>query len=360
MPGCHSCSSSSESTSRRKVSGIAKRVIAAGVVLLGMGALLVAQSGKKTDSGSKMIDAAKAFQSTLSKAELKKASFSYDDEERLNWHFIPRVRKGLPLKELEGAPLKAAQRLIASGLSEVGYDQAINVMSLEELLFLLEGGDRATRRDKRDPLKYYISLFGTPGSSGTWGWRVEGHHLSLNYSITDGELVASTPEFFGANPGTVEAGPGRRIRVLGTEEDLARQILKSCTPAQQKVAWLDKEAPDDLRGGGVAQPETTAPVGLKYADMSADQKKLMNELLTEYLQNMPADVERLRRAKINKAGLKNVHFAWWGSENLNERHYYRVQGSTFIIEYNNTQNSANHVHSIWRDMAGDFNVSLKK
>ncbi|MEO2030614.1 MAG: DUF3500 domain-containing protein, partial [Planctomycetaceae bacterium] len=233
MSSCHSCSSPSESTGRRTRSGIAKRVVAAGLVLCGMGALLVAQSGKKADSGSKMIEAAKAFQSTLSKSEMKKASFAYNDKERLNWHFIPRVRKGLPLKELEGAALKSAHRLIASGLSEVGYDQAINVMSLEELLFLLEGGDRATRRDKRDPQKYYISLFGKPGPSGTWGWRVEGHHLSLNYSITDGKLVSTTPEFFGANPGTVNAGPGRRIRVLGTEEDLARQILKSCTAAQQ-------------------------------------------------------------------------------------------------------------------------------
>ncbi|MFP6770259.1 MAG: DUF3500 domain-containing protein, partial [Planctomycetaceae bacterium] len=180
----------------------------------------------------------------------------------------------------------------------------------------------------------------------------------LNYTITDGQLLATTPEFFGANPGTIDAGPGRRIRVLGPEEDVARSILANCSAGQQKVVWRSKQAPDDLRGGGVAQPDTTEPVGLPVSKMNPVQKKLMQTLLTEYLRNMPGDVERQRRTEINKAGLENIYFAWWGSEKLNQRHYYRVQGPTFLIEYNNTQNSANHVHSIWRNLAGDFNVPI--
>jgi len=324
-----------------------------------MVALLTANQTTEPPSGLGMSKAAQQFLKSLSDDQRKQATFGYDDKERVNWHFIPRERKGLPLKSLEGAPLKAAMALIRSGVSEAGYDQTLNVMSLEEILYLLEGGDRTERREKRDPQKYYLSVFGTPAESGVWGWRLEGHHVSLNYTVKDGQCVASTPEFFGANPGTVDAGVGRQIRVLGAEEDIARQILKLCSPEQQKACWLDKAAPDDLRGGGVAQPETTAPVGLSADKMSDDQKKLLAELLNEYLKNMPADVVRERRARIEKAGIDKIHFAWWGDSEQHKRHYYRVQGPTFIIEYNNTQNNANHVHSMWRDMAGDFAIPLK-
>ncbi len=338
-----------------------RKLIVATSVIAVMGTLLSAKLQQRKSSGLEMTKAAQAFLKTLTPEQRKQAEIDYDDPDRLNWHFIPKpTRPGVQIKHLEGEALKAAHTLFRSGMSEPGYDQALNVMSLEEILFLLEGGNREERRAKRDPLKYFISIFGKPSLKGTWGWRIEGHHLSLNYTITDGKVVASTPEFFGANPGTVDTGPGRQIRVLGAEEDLARQILKLCDAKQQKIAWRDKKAPDDLRGGGVAQPETTPSVGLPVSQMSSDQKKLMRSLLSEYLKNMPADVVRERRNAINKAGIENIHFAWWGSSEQNERHYYRVQGPTFLIEYNNTQNSANHVHSIWRKMSGDFNVSIKK
>jgi Protein of unknown function (DUF3500) len=337
-----------------------RRLLLSGLVMAAMGVLLWAGSGGQTPaSGAKMAEAAKEYLAALSDDQREQTTFKYDDPERLNWHFIPRERKGLPLKALEGESLQAAQQLIASGLSQSGYEQSLNVMSLEELLYLLEGGDRATRRSRRDPQNYYISVFGEPAGSGTWGWRVEGHHLSLNYSIEDGEVVASTPEFFGANPARVDAGPERAIRVLAAEEDLARQLFKLCTPEQQKVAWIDRNAPDDLRGGGEPQPPSTDPVGLPVSKMSDDQKKLLQALLSEYLKNMPADVEQDRRERINSAGLDKIYFAWWGSAEPNERHAYRVQGPAFLIEYNNTQNNANHLHTNWRDPAGDFNVPVK-
>lgn len=305
-----------------------RKVFTACFVVCAMGTLLVANARKEQSSGSVMAEAATKFLHTLTEAERDKATFEFNDEERLNWHFIPRERKGLPLRELEKKTLKVAQNLIASGLSEAGYDQTVKVMSLEEVLFLTEDGDREKRRERRDPKKYYLSLFGTPSNTGTWGWRVEGHHLSLNFTITDGQVVSSTPEFFGANPGSINAGPGRSIRVLGPEEDIARQILKLCSREQQKVAWLSKEAPDDLRGGGVAQPilDDAGPVGLVASKMSKDQKSLLKQLLTEYLQNMPADVEQQRRKEINAAGQDNLYFSWWGSSERDERHYYRVQG----------------------------------
>jgi hypothetical protein len=316
-------------------------VVSLSVVLM-LGALLTANFQKQPAPAAAMAEAANAFSTTLTDAQRDLASFSFDDAERLNWHYIPRERKGLPIRDLEGDALKTGLALLRSGLSEVGYDQALNVMSLEELLYLLEGGTRKERRSKRDPKKYYISIFGKPGNKGSWAWRIEGHHLSLNYTIVDGELVSTTPEFFGANPGFVDAGPGREIRVLGAEEDIARQILKQCTPDQVKKCWLSKDAPDDIRSRGTTQPDTSAAVGLAVKDMSADQKKLMSDLLTEYLQNMPADVASERRKQINEGGKNNIHFAWWGDS-----------------EYNNTQNSANHVHAIWRNIDGDFNLPAK-
>lgn len=336
------------------------RPIAASLtVIAAMGALLSANLQQQPASGEHMAKAANAFLATLSDSQRDLATFEFSDEERLNWHYIPRERKGLAVRALEGAPLKTGLALLRTGLSEAGYDQALNVMSLEEVLYLLEGGKREERRDKRDPKKYYFSVFGTPGSTGSWGWRFEGHHLSLNYTIIDGELVSSTPEFFGANPGFIDAGPGREIRVLGAEEDLARQILKQCSPGQTKKCWLSKEAPDDIRSRGTQQPDTSAPVGLPVSEMTAGQKELMAELLTEYLQNMPADVQSERRERINAAGRENIYFAWWGDSERNKRHHYRVQGPTFLIEYNNTQNSANHVHAIWRNIDGDFNLPAK-
>ncbi|HUG90641.1 MAG TPA: DUF3500 domain-containing protein [Planctomycetaceae bacterium] len=338
-----------------------RRLLLSTLVIAAIGVLLWAGAGDEPPpSGAKMAEAARAYLDKLSDSQRDTTTFGYDDPERLNWHFIPRERKGLPLKELEGEPLQAARRLIASGLSQSGFEQALNVMSLEEVLYLLEGGDRQTRRLRRDPQNYYLSVFGEPGQSGTWGWRLEGHHLSLNYSINDGKVVASTPEFFGANPARVDAGPERAIRVLAPEEDLARQLFKLCTPDQQERAWIDRQAPDDLRGGGEPQPPATDPVGLPVSKMSDDQKKLLQALLSEYLRNMPPDVEQDRRGRINSAGLDKIFFAWWGSSEPNERHAYRVQGPTFLIEYNNTQNNANHLHTNWRDPAGDFNVPVKK
>lgn len=337
-----------------------KPIIAASCLVISVSALVGARLQQKKPSSSKMAVVASAFLGTLTDDQKATATFKFTDEERLNWHFIPRERKGLPVKDLEGASLKAAHQLLATGLSSAGYDQTLNIMSLEELLFLLEKGDRETRREKRDPQKYYFSIFGAPSETGTWGWRVEGHHLSLNYTIKDGKLVSTTPEFFGANPGTVDAGLKRQIRVLGPEEDIARQILKLCSPDTEKLMWLDHKAPKDLRGGGVAQVETTAPVGLPFSKMTSDQQKLVHELLNEYLKNMPADVETERRARINAGGMDSIHFAWWGEADLNQPHYYRLQGPSFLVEYNNVQNNANHVHSYWRNAAGDFDVPVNK
>ena len=178
--------------------------------------------------------------------------------------------------------------------------------------------------------------------------------------IKDGVIVSSTPEFFGANPGLIDGGPKRSLRVLGKREDLARDILKSCTEAQQKQMWIAKVAPDDIRGAGEAQPVVTEAVGLRYAEMSPEQQKLLRELIAEYVSAMPVQVVRDRMKAIEKSGMDDVRIGWWGESERNQRHHYVVQGESFIIEYNNTQNEANHVHAMWRNIGGDFDLPAKK
>ncbi|WP_077023392.1 DUF3500 domain-containing protein [Fuerstiella marisgermanici] len=306
--------------------------------------------------GAAMAQSAARFLETLDYSQKLQATFSYEDPERINWHFIPRERKGVGLWDLKGAAFDSANALVASGLTAAGYQTVLQVRSLEEVLYLFEGGDEAERRTKRHPHKYYISIFGNPAGKSVWGWRFEGHHLSLNFSIKNGKIISSTPEFIGANPGQIDAGPGRILRVLGKREDVARQLLKAAPDDQQSKLWLSKEAPNDIRGGGIAQPVVDDAKGVRYADMTPEQQKLLKDLLAEYLTAMPATVVKQRMQQINKGGMDDVHFAWWGGSELNEPHHYVVQGPTFIIEYNNTQNSANHVHAIWRNLAGDFNL----
>jgi hypothetical protein len=261
---------------------------------------------------------------------------------------------------LNGEPRQAAEHLVKAGLSAAGHAKVLQVRSLEEVLYLFEGGEEDYRRNRRHPHKYHITVFGTPAATGLWGWRFEGHHLSLNFSIQDGIVVSSTPEMFGANPALIDAGPGRQLRILAGREDIARQILKACNDDQKKKMWISETAPDDIRGGGVAQPVIDSAVGLRYAEMSPEQQKLFKDLLGEYLSAMPAQVVRDRMKAIEKSGMDDIRMGWWGESELNKRHHYVIQGASFIIEYNNTQNDANHVHAIWRSVGGDFNLPTAK
>ncbi len=305
--------------------------------------------------GISMAVAATKLAELLPAALKQKMMYGYDDPERLNWHFIPRDRNGIVLWDLEGASRKAADELVKSGLSAAGYAKTLQVRSLEEVLYLFEGAKKSTAGIVGIRISI-ISRFGTPGPTGKWGWRFEGHHLSLNFMIQDGVVVSSTPEFFGANPGLIDGGPKRSLRVLGKREDLARDILKACTAAQSQQMWIAKEAPDDIRGAGEAQPVVTEAVGLRYADMSAEQQKLLRELIAEYVTAMPVQVVRDRMKAIEKSGMDDIRIGWWGESERNQRHHYVVQGASFIIEYNNTQNEANHVHAMWRNIDGDFNL----
>ncbi|MFO1499245.1 MAG: DUF3500 domain-containing protein [Verrucomicrobiota bacterium] len=298
-------------------------------------------------------DAATRFLVSLSPEQKAKVSFNFDEDERKNWHFIPRPRKGLPLKELTPAQRHLASGLLATGLSQRGYVKATTIMSLEDILKELEQG----KGPVRDPELYFLSIFGTPGPQKTWGWRLEGHHLSLNFTIS-GDQVEAAPTFFGSNPAEVRTGPRQGLRVLAAEEDLARALVQALDADQRKVAIYTNTAPADVITGADRKARLLNPEGLSATRMTSAQTNMLWAVVREYVYRTRPDVADKDLQQIVSAGLDKVSFAWAGSIERGEPHYYRVQGPTFLLEYDNTQNNANHVHASWRDLPGDFGEDL--
>jgi hypothetical protein len=280
--------------------------------------------------------------------------YGFDAPERLDWHFIPRPRKGLPIKEMSSEQRALAFGLIQSGTAAAGYLKATTIMSLEAVLKELEQG----RGPTRDPELYFVTVFGTPSNRGKWGWRVEGHHLSLNFVLEDGEIVAATPAFFGSNPAEVRQGPRQGLRTLADREERALRLLQALDEGQRKTAAFGERAPGDIRAANTPQPPTDPAVGVAYADLTKDQRSMLRALVESYAQDMPEDVSRAWLGGIRDAGFDAIKFAWAGPADRGQPHAYRVQGPTFLIEFNNTQNGANHIHSVWRNMLGDFGIPM--
>ncbi len=302
-----------------------------------------------------MADAAQNFLKALNAEQKTKAQMEMQDTERKNWHFVPRPRKGLAIKEMTQAQRLLAHALLVSGLSHHGYQKAVSIMSLEEILAVIEQG----RGPVRDAELYYVTIFGEPGSPQGWGWRFEGHHLALNFTAAKDEVISMTPSFFGSNPGEVRTGSRAGLRILRDEEELGRALVKSLSEDQRKVAIIQPEAPRDVINVP-GRNEFTNPEGLSQSQMNPEQKAGLEKLIREYLNRYRLEVAADDWAKIEKAGLDKVTFAWAGGLEPGQGHYYRVQGPTFVMEYDNTQNSANHVHSLWRDLTNDFGEDLLK
>jgi hypothetical protein len=298
-----------------------------------------------------MAAAAKTFLAALNDDQRSKASFAFDSDERDNWHFVPRERKGLTLKEMIPAQRALVFSLLNSGMSQRGFSQATTIMSLEQVLQEMEG---PSRRFPRDAELYHVSIFGTPDAKGTWGWRVEGHHLSVNFTVVDGKVAAGTPSFMGTNPAEIRKGPRAGLRVLAGEEDVARELVNSLNEKQKAVAVIDTKAPDDIATLDLRKVEPSKPAGITLGSLSSAQRDIAVRLIRTYVERLRGEVAASDFAKIQKAGLDKVSFAWAGSLEKGQRHYYRVQGPTFLLEYDNTQNDANHVHAVWRNYAGDF------
>jgi len=301
-----------------------------------------------------MAEAASAFFASLGPDQQARGWFPLESPERLNWDYRPGERFGLSLKELSSAQRQLAYVLLASGLSRRGYSRAMAIMALESVLRRLEGRQG---RHLRDSYLYYLTLFGFPGPH--WGWRLDGHHLSVNFLIVGGNRVAPTPNFFGVNPGRVPEGMALAgLRVLAAEEDLARRLLNSLEAGRRNRAVIAPAAPGDIVTGTARRVRLEAPEGLSFAAMSKDQQRFFQDLVVEYTSRMPPDVAESQLHRIDQEGWGYLHFAWAGAAEPGQPHYYRVHGPSFLVEYDNTQNQANHIHTVWRDLQDDWGDDL--
>jgi len=308
----------------------------------------------KVQAGRAMVESANRFLASLSPELRAKAQFKFDDAERLNWHFIPRTRNGLPFKEMTEAQRELARTLLKAGVQASVYAKANTIMGLEPVLKEIEQG----KGPVRDSELYFVSVFGEPSTTGVWGWRFEGHHIALNFTCVKGTMIATSPSFLGANPALVKQGPQKGTRALAREEDLGRALLQSLDEKQKTVALFENVALKDIVTMNSVKADPLNPKGVPSAGMTSIQRKKLEELLGEYLLRMPDDVAEEKRQKVKAAGLDKLYFGWAGGPAVGDPHYYRVQGPTFLIEYDNTQNDANHIHSVWRDFEGDFGRDL--
>lgn len=307
------------------------------------------------DPAADMADAATRFLSSLSDDQRARTTFAWEDDERLNWHFIPKERKGIQLRELGVAQQHLAHGLLGSALSQRGYLKATTIMSLEQILQEMEGPNR---RFPRDPGMYHVSVFGKPGPTGTWGWRFEGHHLSFNFTIVDGKVAAGTPTFMGTNPAEVRQGSRAGLRTLAAEEDLGRELVTGLPEKLRAKAIIDSKAPDDILTVADRKAKLEDTRGITFGEMPKPQRELAIRLVQEYVGRLRGELAEADFARIRKAGLDKIRFAWAGSLKKGDRHYYRILGPTFLLEYDNTQNDANHVHAVWRDFTNDFGLDV--
>ena len=309
--------------------------------------------GAQTAS-SPMIDAARSFLATLTAEQKSKALLPFNSEERFHWFYTPVSRKGIPFKELNDAQRQAGLAVLRAGLSEKGYSKAETIRKLEDVLRELEHDDGSTR----NPDLYFFTFFGEPSATGSWGWRYEGHHCSQNWTVVNGKLIGSSPQFFGANPAEVHEGPMKGTRVLSTEEDLGRSLVKSLSGGQRTEGILSTSAPGDILTTNQRKAAIQADKGIAYSMLNKDQQGNLLALIEEYLSAQPKAEAQRRLDKIRQAGFDQIKFAWMGGMEKGQGHYYRVQGSTFLIEYDNTQNDANHIHCVWREFNGDWGADL--
>ncbi len=326
--------------------------VAAVVVTTLMGGAMLASQR----SAAAMAAAAGQFLDSLTPEQRARAAFAFNSDDRLRWHFIPNEmfpRKGLMLKDMSEAQRALAESLLKTGLSSRGFVKVKTIIELEDTLKVMEAGGKFARNKE----EYLFSVFGAPGPKGAWGWRVEGHHVSIRFTINDGSVgspVASSPMFLGTNPAETREGQFAGRRPLHEEEDRARRLVQALSPDQLRGAVINTVAPTDIltmnKNGITPLPDE----GILYSALQPAQQEMLRQVIAAYTETMEADVAAERMTVATSAGLDKVRFAWAGPTEKGQKHYYRIQGPTFLIEFDNTQNNGNHVHSVWRDFNGDF------
>ncbi|GAB4040708.1 DUF3500 domain-containing protein [Spirosoma jeollabukense] len=325
-----------------------------------------------------MADAANTLLTMLSPEQKQKITYQFDDAERFNWHFVPRERKGLPLKQMTEEQRKAAMAMLKTALSDQGYQKATSIIDMENVLRVID--NRPPNDTYRDPENYSFTIFGDPSTKNPWSWRIEGHHLSLQFMSLTGQVLAQTPTFFGSNPGILEYDtqmadkrmsdprvkdlPQKGRQILKQETEKAFALLKTLDADQRKQAVIAMVAYPEIVTSNKRVASIEKMDGLRLGDMKPDQRALFMELLQVYMTNYRITLAKQQMAKLDKAGLDNIRFAWAGdlTPELGEGKgwYYRIHGPTILIEYDNTQTNANHIHTVVRDLTNDWGEDLLK
>jgi len=325
--------------------------------------LAVAPSVAQADdaSGDAMARAAQKFLDSLSAEQKEKAAFAFDAEERFNWQFMrdraeTKRFKGLPLKDMKAEQKKAALELLATATSAAGKDLVTTMMSLESLVPKEKEGEKGAAI--RDPEWYFFAVFGKPAAKGDWGWRLQGHHLSLNFTVRDGKVISTTPAFTGAEPAEVKEGPRKGVRPFAHADELGNKLFRALDDDQRKVALIAETFP--RYRGGDKKLAAVEPLGLAAAKMNDKQRDMLIDLLNAYMNRYPVDVAKAEMAAAKAAQIDKIYFAFVGDPT--QKRAYRIHGPTLLIEFSNEQddsdkNAHNHVHSVWRNPNGDFGLT---
>lgn len=307
------------------------------------------------EPGAGTAAAAEKFLSSLKDDQKTKAALPFSSDDRENFRFTPRDRQGLPLKEMTDDQKKAAMALLDSALSEKGKLKVTQIMTLESIL-----ADIEKNPTYRDDGKYYVSIFGTPGDAKGWGWRFEGHHLSINLTVVGDKVVSGTPTFMGSNPREVQEGKHKGLRVLAAEEDLARALVTTLVSDGKSGVIFSEKPPGEIITAENRTVTALEPVGVAAGTMTESQQAALLKLVSEYIGRYRSEIADQDMEKIKKAGVDKILFGWAGGTKVGEPYYYRIQGPTFLMECANIQNNARHVHATWRDFTGDFGRDVLK
>jgi Protein of unknown function (DUF3500) len=317
--------------------------------------LLVFTAGSATaqSPAAKMRASMEAVLAALPEKSRAQAMRPFEDRDRIDWHYTPRSRNGISFKDLDSRGREQIHALLRTALSATGYRKVVNIIELEIVLRELE-----TFGWMRDPERYHLTVYGAPDRVQRWGWRFEGHHVSLNFTLAGDKLAVDAPSFFGANPATVAAGPRKGLRALGEEHDAGWALLESFGEAPRSEAVFETRTYGDIVTANKDKVEPLAAVGVAGAKLDEKQRALLWKLIEVYAGSFEPGLAQARLARAKQGGIEAIRFGWAGSTVRGKPHYYRVQGPLFLIEYDASQNDGNHIHTVWRDFSGDFGRDL--
>lgn len=298
---------------------------------------------------------AEKFLNSLNETQTAAALYKFESDERYNWHFVPKKdRTGIMLGDLNAQQQKHAFNLLNACLSDNAFNKTTEIIQLEVVLKELE--KRKPDDKYRDPTRYALVFFGRPSKKGAWGWRFEGHHISFSFSTLNNKLISATPGFLGANPAIVPSGPQKGKEVLKEETALGFQLLQALDPGQLNAAIIAGETPKDIvtfitRKAGIDKPE-----GILYSQLNKKQQQLFEQLLGLYVNRYQEKYSKNLLDEIKRDDMNKLRFGWAGAKNpeTGKAYYYRIHGPGIIIEYDNSQNNANHIHTVVRDLKNDF------